>query len=227
MKKRALVIGASGDVGSGIFRALTQRGWDVVAAGRSIDRIRQKHGSEVSAVAVDLTTVDLAATTGDAVSLDALDLIVVSVSARSHPMRVADLTPDDLLSQFRDNLIPHLNAVREIVPRMREGAVYLAIGGGMADFAVAGLSAESMVQAAERVLIRTAAKEFRAEGVTIRLASIAAPVAGHGAEMLGGIDAVPADTIGALIMNEIDSPEDDRVVVTIVDPRQPREQGKP
>lgn len=222
MTRRALVIGAAGDVGGGIVRALRDRGWGVTVAGRSITRLHDVFGPELPAIGIDLTTAESAEGSAREISPDSFDAVIVSVSARSGPVPLSDLTSDALMDRLRGNLFPHLNAARAFVAQMRPGALYLAIGGGMADFAVPGLAAESMVQAAERAMIRSVAKEYREAGVIVRLATIAAPVAGHGAALLDGLDAVPTDVIGAEIAAVVEAPmKTNGTVVTITDPRSP------
>lgn len=219
MIRRALVIGASGDVGGGIVRALVADGWHVTAAARSLDRLRESAigtDAAVATIRADLGSADGVAALLEAVDPSLMDAVVVSINQRTPPIALADLESEELEHRIRANLLPHVRAVRALVPRMREGTTYVAIGGGLADVTMRGLAADSIVQSSERVLIRAAAKEFGRDGVRVRLATIATPVEGHGARTIAAVPAMPADEVGALVVAIAIGDADDTPFVSVV-----------
>jgi putative NADH-flavin reductase len=89
MERRTLaVIGASGDVGSGIVRSAIRRGWDVTAVSRTaarLDSLAQEHGDSLRTVIGDIGADTAGAEL--AARLEPMDAVVVSISPPFSPRR--------------------------------------------------------------------------------------------------------------------------------------------
>jgi NAD(P)-dependent dehydrogenase (short-subunit alcohol dehydrogenase family) len=184
--KQALVIGAAGDVGRGVSGALAAAGWQVLCSGRSEESLRDV-ADEVARLAPDaqLSTLvgDLATEAGardlaDRAGVDQVDAVVTTVGAPWPATPLAECTFDGIAEYFDRYLRLHFNAAKVFLPLMKPNAVYLAVGGGMADAVFPQLAPLSMTQAAQRNLIRGFAKESRESGVHIRELMIASNVNG-------------------------------------------------
>jgi NAD(P)-dependent dehydrogenase (short-subunit alcohol dehydrogenase family) len=216
---RASVIGAGGDVGHGVVEALLEDGWDVVACGRTEANLLARFGESregLSFLEGDVASSSGAEALADDVRVGGADLVVVAVNARLAASPVGPETFVGFQTQSNAYLSAHVHALTQLVPRMRAGATYLAVGGGLADVAVKGLAVESMIQAAQRSFVRSAATELRSTGVLVRLATLAAPITGHGTENLAGIPALTPREAGRRIVDECRPSEvRPRTIVTI------------
>lgn len=216
---RALVIGAGGDVGHGVVGALLEDGWEVVACGRTTSTLVARFRETTEGLRVvegDVASVSGAEALADSAEVDGVDLVVVAVNTRMAPAPVGPETFAGFQKQSDAYLSAHVHALTRLVPRMPAGATYLAVGGGLADVAVKGLAVESMIQAAQRSFVRSAAAELRSTGVQVRLVTLAAPIVGHGTENLAGIPALSPREAGRRIVDELKpSGTRPRTIVTI------------
>lgn len=151
---KAVVIGASGDVGRGIVGALADAGWQVAAMGR--DRAKLAASGASLALEGDVGSPATAAkAAADAVAaLGAPDLVVASINGANLPRALADLDGAAFARTFAENVVPHVEAARAFLPVMAPGGTYVSIGGGMADLVFPGLAAVSAAQAAQRMIFR-------------------------------------------------------------------------
>src|SRR5882672_4100582 len=85
----------------------------------------------------------------------------------------------ELLRVLQQNLISHFVAAKTLIPAVADGGMYLAIGGGMADFVFPGNCHVSMGQAAQRMMFRYLSNELSARPLQIRHLSIASMVNGE------------------------------------------------
>jgi NAD(P)-dependent dehydrogenase (short-subunit alcohol dehydrogenase family) len=211
---RVLVIGAAGDVGRGVVAACLKRGWDTVAAGRTDSTLAevtaQHNDPRLCAVTGSLDSEQAATELADAVDLAEVSAVVVTVSAAWTPQPVADCDWDTIATTFERLLRPHINAAKVLVPRLSPGAIYLAVGGGMADAVFPGMAPVSMVQAAQRNLIRAWYKESRHTGVHIRELMISAMVDGHSTRDKAGPDWLTDTEIGERAAQILADPESNR-----------------
>lgn len=181
--KRIVVVGATGDVGQGMVAGLLERGWRVVAVGRTAERLAKVAG-EHSGAALQTVVGDLSSEAGalaiwEAASAGgAIDAAVVTVNARNQAQPMLDWTGDGLLGVFETNLVTHFNAAKAFLPRLPDDGVFLGIGGGTADFVIPKMGQLSMSQAAQRMMYRAIARE-RKGGAAIRELMIVSMVNGE------------------------------------------------
>jgi NAD(P)-dependent dehydrogenase (short-subunit alcohol dehydrogenase family) len=163
--KKILVIGAAGDVGQGIVAAAHERGWNVVAAGRTLVKlevIAARH-SGVTALAGDVDTPEGAATlvSGAKAALGGLDAVIVSVNAPASFRPLFDNDEAGLMALFRSNIVSHFHAAKAALDALPTDGVLLGMGGGMADWVPPNGTHQSIVQAGLRNFYRGLAKEYR------------------------------------------------------------------
>ena len=210
---RVLVIGATGDVGQGVVASCLKRGWTTVAAGRTestLADLSQRHNDPLlSTVTGSLDSEAAAADLADAADLATVSAVVVTVSGPWTPTPVAECGWDTVAEVFAALLRPHVNAAKALVPRLAPGSTYLAIGGGMADAVFPGMAPVSMVQAAQRNLVRAWATENRGSGVNIRELLIAAMVNGHSTRAVATPDWLTDTEIGERVTRLLAAPESD------------------
>lgn len=180
MAKKLLVIGAAGDVGQGIVAKAAERGWQVVAAGRTqakLDAIALQHIGVVSQVG-DLSSPEAAANLLGAAkaALGRLDAVVVSVNAPASFRPLFENDEASLIALFRSNIVSHFNAARVALDVLPGDGVLLGLGGGMADWVPPNGTHQSIVQAGLRNFYRGLAKEYRDR--TIRQMQIVSMVNG-------------------------------------------------
>jgi len=171
MQKTAAIIGASGVVGSGIIRALTNKAWRVIAIARDADRLQ--HLKEnipdtetlTGSVNSDVGASRLAA--GVSALSPRIDAVVACINLPLECGRLLDTSAEQLVDTIRGNLVTHLCAARAFIPLLAPGGRYVGIGGGMADFTLAGMGPVSICQAAQRNMFRFFALETEASDISI------------------------------------------------------------
>lgn len=165
MTKKLLVIGAAGDVGQGIVAKAAERGWQVVAAGRTqakLDAIAAQHVG-VAVQAGDVSSPEAAASLLEAAksALGGLDAVVVAVNAPASFRPLFENDEASLIALFRSNIVSHFNAARAALDVLPGDGVLLGLGGGMADWVPPNGTHQSIVQAGLRNFYRGLAKEYR------------------------------------------------------------------
>jgi NAD(P)-dependent dehydrogenase (short-subunit alcohol dehydrogenase family) len=181
MAKRILVIGGAGDVGRGIVAAASERGWTVVAAGRSqasLDLVASQNPG-VTPLEGDVGSPATAAALMHAATaaLGGLDAIVVAVNAPATFRPLFDNDEDSLVALFRSNIVSHFNAAKAALAALPADGVLLGLGGGMADWVPPNGTHQSIVQAGLRNFYRGLAKEYRDR--TVRQMQIVSMVNGE------------------------------------------------
>lgn len=164
MTKRLMVIGGCGDIGQGVARGAHAKGLQVVATGRSPERLADLYaGSGIATVIGDLASTPAAQALWDAaqVPYGGIDAVVVSVNAPNAAKGLREFDTDELAQVFADNVLTHFNACTAIIPHLAADAILIGIGGGTADFILPKMAQLSMMQAAQRMLYRGLAKETR------------------------------------------------------------------
>jgi NAD(P)-dependent dehydrogenase (short-subunit alcohol dehydrogenase family) len=181
--RRVIVIGATGDVGRGVVTEALDGGWSVVAVSRrrgSLDElaselVHERLSVQEGSLASDAEAVSLVGK----LDLVRTDCIVLSVSTPWRPRPLLSTSVADINQALAENLAPHLAAARAFVPRMSDEAVFLGVGGGMADWVSRDLAPVAIVQAAQRNLYRGLARERAEDGPQIRELLIASMVNGR------------------------------------------------
>lgn len=178
MHKTAVVVGAGGDVGHGIARALLAGGWRLVTIGR-----RQPEQSDQDAIFLqgDVSTPEGAAkVASEAVGRAGQpDLVIASINTGLPPLPMSSMDGAAYLRMFSANLVPHVEAARAFLPVLKPNGTYLAIGGGMADYVVPGMAGMSAVQAAQRMIFRHLAADPPRDDVRILELMLQSMIAGH------------------------------------------------
>lgn len=179
-----VILGATGDIGSGVVRAALERGHPVIAVARHADALealaRQYHDA-------DLTTLP-GSVTGDAESAVLADRlrdlgrpfagIVASVCGSTGRGRVLDQSAGFLRRKLDEDLVPHLAAARHLLPLLAEAGHgnYLLIGGPGSENPWAGYGHRSISAAALQMLARVLHDEARALDVRVQLLAVDMPV---------------------------------------------------
>ncbi|MFJ3779736.1 SDR family oxidoreductase [Streptomyces sp. NPDC090075] len=233
MGERTLaLVGATGDVGTGILRATVRRGWSVVAVSRTPSRLaalRAEHGSAVRTLVSDIG--DEAGGVRLAAQLGPVDAVVVSVHVGCPLRPVLDWPADELNALVAGNVGAHLVAARHLMPLVRDGGDFLGIGGGMADLVIPRYVPLAVAQAAQRQLYRGLIREARKEPrVRIRELLVAAMVNGPSTRQQARPDWITEDEIGERVAELLAEPGADtgaeldpgRSIQTLVSPRATR-----
>ena len=223
---RTLVAGGTGEVGTGVVRALLRAGGDVVVPSRSRERLDALRGRVADALGggATLDTVeggfgDQAAARAVAEQVGPLDHAVVSIGGWwSGPpaRRVEPAVVDGVLSS---GLHPHLHAAQALLPGLdaAPGATYLMVNGGGALEPVAGSSAVVVSAAAQLMLTRVLAAEQPDDGAAVRAVVLMTPIISH--ERTQGRDTwLTADEVGERVAALQREPGDE-VVVRVESPR--------
>ncbi len=174
---RAVVLGATGEVGEGVVAALLARGWRVTAVGRSAERLAGLAARLGGPDALGTAVLDpedggwqrLAGSVGTP------QLAVASLGGWSSGPALAVLPRPDFDRVLGDGLVAHLDAAQALLPAMERagGGTYVMLNGA-ALAPVRGSGAVSVVTAAQLMLARVLAAEARA--VVVRSLVIATPV---------------------------------------------------
>lgn len=208
---KVLVIGATGDVGRGVLTACLARGWETVAVGRTAEKLTdlaaEYEDERLSTVVGDLASEKTTAALADAVDLESLHAVVVTVSGPWSPTPVRDCDWDAVSETFDRLLRPHVNAARVLLPQLPSGATYLTVGGGMADAIFPGMAPVAMSQAAQRNFVRAWHKEHRDAPVAVRQLTIAAMVNGLSTRGVAGPDWLTDTEIGSRISAILADPQ--------------------
>lgn len=208
-----VVIGATGDVGHGIVAVLLDRGHRVAAVARTEARLRALHAElgapeRLHVVPGSLGSDAEADRARDAAgaALPALDGVVVAVNAPRRRAALASLASPEFRDAIGADLVTHFAAVRAFAPALAPGGVYVGIGGGAADFVLAGAAHLSVAQAGLRMLYRALAHELGPGGVELKELIVASVV--NGASTRHGADPawVTDREIGAQVAAMIEDP---------------------
>lgn len=183
----ALVLGATGTVGSGVVGALLEAGSPVLAVGRDAPRLQAL--AECFADEPALELLESGCIADDA----AAEGLVRRLRQRARPLRAVfasiasplqagcllDSPADALRQKLELDLIPHLAAARHLIPLLAEydgTAHYVLIGGPHAECGWAGYGQASVTAAAMRMLTHVLHEEAHALGVRVQMLAINQPV---------------------------------------------------
>lgn len=212
-----VVIGGTGNVGRGIVVAARDRGWRVTVVDHDDSRFtvlaEEQHGATtlVGSVADERQAAELAAR----LDLASVDAVVVAVNIPWTPQAVLSTTWDQARAHLDPYLHLHFSAAKAFVPVLRPGAVFLGMGGGMADIPASGMSIVSMAQAAQRMLYRHVEREARKSEVVVREVMIRAMVHGYGQPGEPAPGMLGSDVIGRRVCSTIEEAHESDVVVVL------------
>lgn len=179
------MIGAPGDVGRGIVAEALAAGWNVAAVSRRADALdnlaRDINEPGLLVTVGSVATEHDAVTVADDVGLQPGDCVVVSVHSPWRQRPLSETSSAEMSALISANLAPHVAAARAFLPRMGPDAVFLGIGGGMADWVPRGLAPLACAQAAIRNFYRGLDQERPGGAPAVRELLIRSMVNGHSA----------------------------------------------
>lgn len=185
MGRTVVVVGVTGDVGQGMAGELLAAGHRVLGVGRDEGRLEAVKAALAGRGRLETVAGSVAddrAAQALADKLRALagppDAAIVSVNAPRRELRLADQSSDTFARLLNDNLVSHFAAARALVPALAPGGLYLALGGGAADFVWPGYGYISVGQAAQRMLFQVLAEEYKAQPVHLRELMLYSIIAG-------------------------------------------------
>jgi len=179
-----VVLGATGCLGRETVAEALRGGHEVLAVARDADALDALVAAHPGAALVPLVASLSSDAGGDALGerLDALGRPIAGAIAaiRGTPMRgrLLDQPGDFLRRRIDEDLLPHLFAARQLLPRLSASGLgsYVLIGGPGADFPWAGYGHHSIAEAALRMLARVLHDEARALDVRVHLLGVNAPL---------------------------------------------------
>lgn len=170
--KRALVLGASGGLGSAIARGLTEAGAFVAISGRSADKLRAAVPNATHVLAADLTAPDAGGAIA-AQALAALGQVDILVNNSGGPLPSSALATEVEVwsAQFDAMVLSLIRLTGALVPGMRErrwGRVITVASSGVVA-PIPNLAVSNALRAALLGWSKTLATEIAADGVTANL----------------------------------------------------------
>jgi len=209
----AVVVGATGDVGTGVVAALLKGGFQVIAVGRSQDRLDDLKaflGSprDLRSLVGSVASEDAAQAIAQKVlAVGQPSAVVVTINGKPVAMPLPELTASDLMQTFRENVAPHLVAAKTLIPILSDGGVYLGIGGGMADLTFPGMTAISAAQAAQRSLFRYLATDPAYGNSHVRELILYSMIAGRSKTGVAQAHWISADEVGTHVTTILSDPK--------------------
>jgi NAD(P)-dependent dehydrogenase (short-subunit alcohol dehydrogenase family) len=204
---RAVVVGATGGLGTAVARSLVTAGASVAVAGRDPGRLATIAAErDVPAVQIDLaepTSADQALAAAVA-ALGGLELVVCCAGTVAFGP-VTDLDDRVLTALFETNVFGPIRLARAAIPLLAPGGALVNVSGVAADLPMAGMAAYSASKAAITAFDRALARELRRSGIRVldvrppHLATGLAerPLAGTAPRLGAGRD--PADAARAIV----------------------------
>jgi NAD(P)-dependent dehydrogenase (short-subunit alcohol dehydrogenase family) len=181
--KQVLIVGGTGDVGSGVALELLKAGYRVIAASRGgpkAEALRERYRRErFQLVEGSVTDERSAAALLAAISerASSVDAVIASLNVQPHrPETLLQWDSAELLKTIHSNLITHFVAAKTFIPFVADGGIYIGIGGGMADKIFPYYGYNSMIQSALRTMFRYIDHEAKSRRIEIRELIISAMV---------------------------------------------------
>lgn len=208
--KSIAVLGATGDVGRAVVADALNRDWTVLAVGRSANTLsalqEELRSPNLRTVVGSVASEPAAADLANALQADSLDAVVTAVNGPKTRRPMLDWTESDLGEVVRSDLLTHFVAAKAFVRALPAGAVYVGIGGGMADLVVPGFGHSSMIQAAQRMMFRTLSREAPRDGVHVRELIVASMINGRSNRATAPAEWLTAEEIAARVCEIISNP---------------------
>jgi NAD(P)-dependent dehydrogenase (short-subunit alcohol dehydrogenase family) len=157
--KTVLVVGRGGGIARAVSMAAREAGAQVIAAGRSQEKLAAAYADEpgVSTEYVDLTDEASIVALGERVG--SIDHIVSTASARARG-KLADLNRDSVRLSFDTKVIGPLMLAKHLAPRINEGGSITIFSGVAANKIAVGTLAVAITNGAADVLARSLALEL-------------------------------------------------------------------
>lgn len=184
-----LVLGATGQVGTGIVGALLEAGSPVLAVGRDPAKLVTLSSHFPDEPGLDVlagSVADEAQAQFLAAQLQGrrrpLRAVIASLAGPVERGRLLDRPADVLARTLEHNLLPHLTAARHLLPLLSgrdpgaQHAQYVLIGPPCGECPWAGYGHESVSAAAQRMLAHALHGEAKAFGVRLQMLTVDHPV---------------------------------------------------
>ncbi len=170
--KRALVLGASGGLGSAIAKGLVEAGATVAVSGRSAEKLRAAVPAAAHTIMADLTSPDAGAKIARQAleALEAVD-ILVNNSGGPPPSSALATSPELWRAQFEAMVLSLVTLTQELVPGMRErrwGRIITVASAGIVA-PIPNLALSNALRSALLGWSKTLASEIAKDGVTANL----------------------------------------------------------
>ncbi len=168
--KRALVLGASGGLGSAIARSLAEAGATLAVSGRSADKLRAAVPGADHFLIADLAAPDVGAT----IAAEALDAmggvdILINNSGGPPPTSALGTSTEIWTAQFNAMVLSLITLTGKLVPGMRErrwGRIVTVASSGVVA-PIPNLAVSNTLRAALLGWSKTLATEVAGDGVTV------------------------------------------------------------
>ncbi|MEC9363801.1 MAG: SDR family NAD(P)-dependent oxidoreductase [Sinimarinibacterium flocculans] len=177
-----LIVGAGPGIGQSVAEAFAQEGYDLALLARQPQRLAglcgelsKKSGRRIFSYAADAAAQESLLQGVAAARADLGDPEVLVYNVAQHaPGRPMNVPLDELIANFRTNVVGALIAARAVAPAMiaRGRGSILFTGGGFATAPAADYSSLSMDKAALRSLTFTLAQELGAHGVHVATVTV-------------------------------------------------------
>ena len=210
-----VVVGAAGDVGRGVTAQLLRAGAKVLAIGRDAEKLDQLRDEMQSMGSLEILTGSLA-DHDTAAELHRrvrerhpqVDAVIVSVNGSTPTAPLATQAVNGFAEMFRTNVLSHLIGLQTFVSAIRRGGMYIAIGGGMADWIFPGAGMTSACQAAQRAMVRSfAAENEEKAGIRIRELMLHSMIAGRSKRDVAQPNWITDNDVGRHVLTMLTHPE--------------------
>lgn len=164
--RRFLITGATGGIGRATLSALLERGDELIAAGRKLDKLDElskKHGPKLKLHHADLMQDDDRRALVEA-SSEGLDGVIF-IAGRNDRAPFNELDEEHARSVFELNFFAPLLLIRALNERLNDGAALIFISSTLAEKPVPGSAAYSASKAALESLSRSLAVELGARQI--------------------------------------------------------------
>lgn len=202
----ALILGATGGLGTPITRRLIDRGAQVTAVGRDETRLAELDAAKP--LVLDLRTPEAVQTAVDtATATGPLDIVINAVGIVAFG-NVTDLTVDVMEELFLTNTFIPIMVSRAALPHLRAGGVLVQIPGVIAEQNQPGMAAYGASKAAVRAFDQALAREARRSKVRVLDAHPPHTETGLAGRSIEGIaprfpDGLSPDTVAERIITAI------------------------
>ena len=175
LKGRTCVFaGATGMVGRGAVRAMTEAGMNVVMVTHNPDAaeeiIRSLQGQPGRCVAISNAKGDGEVFAEVAAMFGSVDVIISNTGGFNAPKRFEDITPEELEEKVRHQLLGAVNMVQQALPyleKSRAPRVLLMASAGAQDGFTGENICDSVARGAVISLTYCLAREFAGRGITV------------------------------------------------------------
>lgn len=194
---KILLIGATGKLGTAVHQALTARGHDIVAAGRTGGDVRY-----------DIT--DTAQVTELYERVGRVDA-VVSAAGDVPYKPLAEISPEDYTSAFRGKVLSQIDVVRQGVSRIAERGSFTLIAGVLAHEPIPTSSAASMANGALEAFVRAAAIEIAPQRINAISPTVFTESLATYGDFFPGVPSVPVADVARAYVRSVEGAQTGQV----------------